>query len=539
MEAVLPTNINYLDTLPRAVPSERKRRNFFAANGTQYRCGQTIIIEVGDPRAFLDPAQSFLRFTLTNNSGAQSCNLDFGGGACLLKNFRVQQGGNTILNIQEYARLYNSIIAPTTGGKNFKSSTSIYQQNIAYGTSTQAAAANVNTPEPGATCVGPTICAAQCPSINNLMLANGGGEAQCCVPLVGGLFSQDKLLPLPLVNQSQPIQLIFDLEAINNLGVWTGAPVNTDILISNVRYCAQMVEVPRDVLGFLRQQQEAHGGALVVQASSYEHQGQTLAEGATGTQILEIPSRKRSIKSVQFVCMANPLTIAQFAATAGSGLPAGVGVHSVYNLSCSKNPCLVSYQLRAGSLVMPPTAIRGPGGRQNGVVNPSAGTAAVAGLPNQFANRGEACFEVSRAVGHLDSMIGLGSESTLTYCNNVDNTGTNWVMGQGQAGVGLDRITGPSGLLGAYGAAADGYMWAFSPFMIDLEAYQNQAVMSGLDTKSLSLQMQLHLELANDRSTAGTGAAAGGQSTAFEVDIYTYHDVMYYFNSDGQITYSD
>lgn len=188
---------------------------------------------------------------------------------------------------------------------------------------------------------------------------------------------------------------------------------------------------------------------------------------------------------------------------------------------------------------MPPTAIRGPGGRQNNAVNPSAGTAAVAGLPNQFANRGEACLEVARAVGHLDTMLGLGSESTLTYCNNVDDTGTNWVMGQGQAGPGLDRITGPCGLLGAYGAAADGYMWAFSPFMIDLEAYQNQAVMSGLDTKSLSLQMQLHLELANDRSANGTGAAAGGQSTAFEIDIYTYHDIMYYFNSDGQITFSD
>ena len=102
-----------------------------------------------------------------------------------------------------------------------------------------------------------------------------------------------------------------------------------------------MVEVPRDVLGFLRQQQEAHGGALVIQASSYEHQGQTIAQGATGTQILEIPSRKRSIKSIQFVCMASPLTIAQFAATAGSGLPAGVGVHTVYNLSSSKNPCLL------------------------------------------------------------------------------------------------------------------------------------------------------------------------------------------------------
>ena len=62
MEAVLPSNVNYLDTLPRGVPAERKRKNFFAANGTQYRPGQTAIIEISDPRCFLDPVNSFLRF---------------------------------------------------------------------------------------------------------------------------------------------------------------------------------------------------------------------------------------------------------------------------------------------------------------------------------------------------------------------------------------------------------------------------------------------------------------------------------------------
>ena len=113
MEAVLPKSINYLDTLPKAVPSERKRRNFFAANGTQYRPGQTIIIEVADTRAFLDTQNSFLRFTLTNDTVApvlpavNNFSPEFGGGYACIRNFRVQQAGNTIMNIQEYSRLYN------------------------------------------------------------------------------------------------------------------------------------------------------------------------------------------------------------------------------------------------------------------------------------------------------------------------------------------------------------------------------------------------------------------------------------------------
>ena len=55
--------------------------------------------------------------------------------------------------------------------------------------------------------------------------------------------------------------------------------------------------------------------------------------------------------------------------------------------------------------------------------------------------------------------------------------------------------------------------------------------------------MTLHLEIANDLSVADTGAgglaAAGGQSSAINFDIYSYHDILYYFNSDGTITFSD
>ena len=103
MEAVLPKNVNYLDTLPKGVPAERKRKNYFAANGTQYRPGQTIIIEVADPRSFLDPVNSFLRFSVENQNGAGGVFVpELGGGYGFIQNFRVQQAGNTIMNIQNY-----------------------------------------------------------------------------------------------------------------------------------------------------------------------------------------------------------------------------------------------------------------------------------------------------------------------------------------------------------------------------------------------------------------------------------------------------
>ena len=543
MEAVLPKSVNYLDTLPKAVPSERKRKNFFAANGTQYRPGQTMIIEVSDGRAFLDPHNSFLRFTVTNQ-GANNMVPELGGGQAFIRNFRVQQNGNTIMNIQAYNRLYCGIIAPTTGGNQWRAATSVYENVAGYGTQTGAAATS-NVPAPVLEFNGGHATSSNVPSLNNPM-----ATMEFCVPLIGGLFSQSKLIPLPLVSQNQPIQLIFDLETEDNCVVWDAQPAGpADLLISNVRYCAEMVEVPRDVLGYLSQQQAAHGGSLIIQASSYEFSNGVLAAGATGAHIINIPSRKRSIKSIQFVAMANATTIINFAAAAGSGIPAGSGPWGVFNLSTSNNPCIASYQLRAGSLVMPPTAIQGPGGRNNGVVGlpgaPRAGNITVAGLPNEDSNKGEAAFEMAKALGHLGSTMGMGGCSRLTYANSdqvgFGNTGTNWVCGQGMAGAGADFICGPEGL--APGAPSVGDQWKFSPFAIDLEAYQHQAIDSGLDTKTLSLQMTLHLEIDNVLSIPDTGgggfAAAAGQSSPVQFDIYTYHDILYYFNSDGSITYSE
>ena len=547
MEAVLPSNVNYLDTLPTAVPAERKRRNFFAANGTQYRPGQTIIIEISDPRCFLDPVNSFLRFSLENQSAAGNYVPELGGGYGWIKNFRVQQAGNTIMNIQEYSRLYCGIIAPVTGGRQWKAVTSVYQNQPSYGTTVQAAGPTINTPGGAGECDGGMITAVNVGSMANALLTPAV-SADFCLPLFGGLFSQDKLIPLPMLNQ--PIQLIFDLNEAQYAGACDFVPAPADFLISNVRYCAEMVEVPRDVLGFLSQQQQAHGGALVIPTSSYEYQRANLEAGATGSQILNIPSRKKSIKSIQFVAMADPTTITAFAGAAGSGMGANRGPWEVFTQTTSANPCLVSYQLRAGSMVMPPTAIQAAGGRgPPGGAGVNAGVAPVAGLPNNDNNKGEQVFELAKAFGHLGSAIGLGGCARLTYSNPEVTfggaqvrIGTNWVVPQGQAGPGADGIGQPEADV-AGGPPAFGDQWKYCPFALDLEAYQNEALNSGLDTKTLSLQMQLHLEIANDRSVADTGggglAAAAGQSSAINFDIYSYHDILYYFNSNGSITFSD
>tara|TARA_R110002096_G_scaffold54803_1_gene141262 strand:+ start:1631 stop:3271 length:1641 start_codon:yes stop_codon:yes gene_type:complete len=546
MEAVLPKNINYLDTLPKAVPAEKKRKNFFPANGQTFVAGQTVIIEISDPRHFLDASNSFLRFTAQMN-GALNFSPDYGGGYSFIRNFRVQQAGNTIMDIQRYNRLYNAIIAPTTGGEGWLNTHSLTNQSGA-ATRTGAAAANAFALQ--ADMDGGVLKLTQCNPIVNPILLGNGATADFCVPLFGGLFSQNKLIPLPLLNQ--PIQLIFDIEADENVGVWSAAPGGVATLsVSNFRYCAELVDVPRDIIGYLRSVQDLHGGSLVMPGSSYEHQQATLDDmasaaangGFVGEKIVPIPSRKRSIKSVQFCCMSDASSIAPIAAIAASGIP-GSGTHSVYNLSCSKNPYIVNYQLKAGSHVMPPTAINGPGGRQALVAGAlgGGGAAPVVGLPDREQNRGEACMEVAKAVGHLGTTIGLGQCCSMTFMTDAENVGTDWVVGQGMAGAGGDVIATSNGLIDA--GNIERSQWSFSPFAIDLEAYQKEALNAGFDTKELSLQMNLILNINNTRSSLGGGAGFPDVTNVglvhnVLVDTYTYYDVMYYINRDGTITYSD
>ena len=551
METVLPKNINYMDNLPRAIPSEPKRRNFFPANGNNYTLngGQTAIIEIADVRGFLDTTDSFLRFQLNNNSAgvgiATDFSPDFGGGHCFIRNLRVQQAGNTIMNIQRYNRLYNAIIAPVQGKYGFKQTKSL-TGGIGMGGSTNAA--NVNAPATAAEFTGAVVTGSRCNSVGAAGVPALVGTDDTCefvVPLFGGLFSQNKLIPLPMLNS--PIQIILDLETIVNCGAFTVAPRPQDFTITNMRYCAQMVEIPRDVMGYLKSVQEQHGGSLILPATSYEHSAGVISDlagngansGLVGEVSLDIPTRKSSISSVQFVMMASPDTIGVYAADGMSGLGA-IGTHTVMNLSSAGDPCLVNYQLRAGAHVIPNVAIVAPGGRS--AVNAGAaganGTAPIAGRPNKEDNRGESMLELQKAYGQLNTLQGSGSCNVLTWDNDALDIGTEFVCAQGQLGAGNDLCTARGD-----NAPSVESLWRFCPFAIDCEAFQRQALHSGLDTKSLSLQMQLVLNIDNTRSTRGAGGANAptnvGTTNDVNVDIYTMYDVMYYINSDGSITYSD
>ena len=147
------------------------------------------------------------------------------------------------------------------------------------------------------------------------------------------------------------------------------------------------------------------------------------------------------------------------------------------------------YQLKVGSVMYPPTPIQA-------ILDNAAGVSA---------GRGEAAAELAKCLGTLGSTHGTGVLSRInTYVNDCDVGG---MAGQ----------SAPGGVMVSH---------QFSPFGIDLEAFQRTAIESGVNTADRSLPISLIIDI---------GAAA---AQAINVDAYVAYDSLYFIDSAGNISVS-
>ena len=477
MEQMLPSSVNYLDVLPKALPSEKTRKKFYSSNGRTFSPNQTIKINLESARSFLDPSNTYLEFDFINSTG-QTCALDLGGAYNFIKNFRIHQAGNEIVRVNNVNRLMNAILIPGTQSLGIAGNDSI-KGCTRYGNA--VGAGNLNTPDIAGNTDGALLLGSTYGDDTDIAI---GETIRLTMPLLFGLFSQTgtaKLLPLPLLNH--PIELYFDICPLDEIGVFAGAaPLNWELL--DVSVVADLVEVPRDVIGFMKELQMMHGGSLAIQGQSYEHNSGDI-QPAAGNQTINIPSRKKSIKSVFFATRSLDFT-------AAGVLPAT----QTYTLSYGGQSSIGSFFIRAGALVMPQPSVQ------------CVGNSAVAARREGF--QGEQYNEFMKALGRFGKGIGSGLLSKISYgVFNGDNTDA----------------------AGGQQSPVSGDAYELCPFGFSLDAYQNEAIKAGLDTQTLSLEMQLNLEL-----TANGGAL---QLEVHNIDIFTLYDVQYYINADGTITFED
>ena len=485
MERTLPSTINYQDVLPLSVPAIARRRRFFPQNGTTFNSAGTneIRIEIGSPNSMLDVTHSYLEFEVVNNNAGQTVGFDLGGGAVLFDTVRVEQGGRVLSELQNYNRLHASVLDPVQVSYQGKMSESLTQgQRGANGAGGVAGAV-----APAGNANGGATFTNNKHNIDTQIPVGAGGVYRFTMPITSGLFTQEKLIPLPLVKQDAPITLSLIMTAAENVGVWSAAPAATDISIRKISYTAQLIEVGRDVVEQIRQTQSMMGGQLVITGQDWEHQQGQLPLNTTGEAVIRMPSRKRSINSLFWTAQSDDY---------GNGA-GGQAVDNVYNMSYCGIPNVDSFQIKVGSVVYPPTAIVAPGAM--GV--------------NATRNRGEVVMELAKAFGTLGFVNPTGRINSFTWGTDAVDIGD----GDNGDGVGGNLAPGSNDHV------------CFAPCGIDLTSFQHEAIEAGVDTKTMSQETNLILNI----------NAAGSGLENKNIHMWIVYDQFYLFNADGMITFNN
>lgn len=473
----LPRNANYMDHLPLAISSKSKRRIYFPVNGQTFSSTGNNIIRIdisGD--SFWDTKNSYLQFRFINNSG-QTCGLDFGTGHGFIKRLRVEQSGNVLTDCNNYNKLMSSILLPCQGNRDSVRSRSI-TDNASFGNDKangQFFDFAPNTDVSGATITTPT--SGDQTYVNNAAgaIPTAGSFGTFCIPLVNGLIglNQQKMIPLQLLGSS-PVTIEIELAPLLDIGVFAAAPAG-NYEIDTVRYVAQMVETPPELDMQLRMVQEQSGGAIMLTGVDWTNFQGNINVGATGQQNINVPARRRSIKSIVW--------------TGASKNFVGGGNFQFerYNLSYGGHFNMTEYSVKVGSIQYPSEPVKCDYGAAAG----PAGT------------RAEHLMELHKTFGSLGSTIGVGSLNGFNFAVSDCDVPE------------MARIVNPANADSSY---------KFCPFAIDMEAFQRvSAGHDGVNTADRATPITLQLTI---------GAPAGD---AIAVDAWVCYDSLFYIDSTGTI----
>ena len=436
MERVLPKTLDYTDVLPLAVESRARRRTFFPVNGQKFTSGGANIIRIDlSADALLDTQHSYLRFDFT--AKAQTCGIDSAGGHAFIRRLRIEQSGVVLEDINAYNRLMGAIVLPCQSGDDHNKERSITEfvqsgnSGIAISdTRTQAASRRVAA----ASADGGSAVIGQIHNVNTQLPVDQ--KFTFSIPLNSGLLNCDKLVPLMLM--SAPLTIEIELAPSTEPVVYAADGGTYEI--DNVRYIANLVEVGGDVAQQLRMVQEMSGGVLTLAGQTYRHFTGALAAAQAGDQVVNVPARVKSMKSLFF---------------ASQGAAGNLSDRSRYGVSFGGNFALNEFQLKIGSVVYPPTPVRCSFGD---------GTNGYLGAGN---SKSEPLMELAKAWGNVGSSKGLGQLDFINYASQLE--------------------VAPTGTLDNAG------LKAYAPFGIDLEAFQRVAIESGVNTADRSLPISLIL----------------------------------------------
>ena len=300
MTEVTSNMLNFADMRRKASSSQSYRVKIPSSNGTSFNLNQTIDIDLpaNVRNTYLDFASSYLSLKLTNNDGGD-VKLNGQGIYSIIKRIECVVGSQTLFSCDNYNQLVDMLMD--------QDSTSNYKDNtgrILMGTASNKFA---GFPVPA------------------------GSTKQYCFPLVGNiLYNTNKYIPLFSAEKLR-LKLTLDSAVIALCSAEAGAPLDSDIEISEVEFVAYHVQVDEEVQ---QQIDEMTGGIYSIVGDNYSHTGGTMVATSTSANVVTgfsygslnrvlvafNPTASRVYTNVSFSRTQNHLTSASLAIN-GQKLP--------------------------------------------------------------------------------------------------------------------------------------------------------------------------------------------------------------------------
>jgi len=294
---------------PSAVSSRSYRASISSSNKSVFSNQDTAICYIPARRnCFLDPTQSYVRYTVKNADASYNINFDHNG-ASVINRLDVFHGSNLLETIQAYNALYTYLL---DFGLNNATRAGL---SAMYGTN---------------------------PTISDIVsgrqgqpISKNGNYLTVCMPILSGTVGclAEKMLPL---NLADDIRLEFTLESQNIGMVYSNASPNSAWQIINFELELSIVEMSETGMSMI-ESVTPFSQPVFLHGSSYRHYVSTLASSSTGGFSTLVPARFASLKSL--MCLPRRST--------------EISSASSYSLSSRANPNFINYWWRIGSLILP------------------------------------------------------------------------------------------------------------------------------------------------------------------------------------------
>lgn len=269
LSGVLPEASFKYQNLPDAIRSKQNTKRFQPVNGSSFvsNSNNLIRIEVRDT-GFLDGQSSYLKFSVTNNSSA-SVSFQGYASACIQR-LRITCGSQVLSDIQSYHQLANMLI--------LNSSSDDYQRIL------QIVGGGDSSPDNALI------------GINNNAIATTATKTYS-IPLISGLLSSSKFLPLSMLAGGLVIELTLEPSFYGVFCNATSANTTQTYTVSNVEYCCKIVDIEDDqALMYIKNMMMAQGG-LKIKTYDWQSHLNSIPSSA-GNAVLTIPDRSSSLKAL-------------------------------------------------------------------------------------------------------------------------------------------------------------------------------------------------------------------------------------------------